>query len=103
VPGVPSFCAVAARTQWPLAERDEPLTVLPAPYGTSIPRGNVVLMKVGRHLPKVLGELAAQARLKSSALVERCGMSEEKMVLELKGNEISKSYFSTLIVKEERP
>lgn len=103
IPGVPSFCAVAARIGWPLAERDEPLTVLPAPYAEEVPRGNVVLMKVGKHLPRLTAVLCAQGRLNAAALVERCGMENEKVVLAIKGDEVSSTYFSTLIVKEERP
>lgn len=103
VPGVPSFCAVAARLQWPLAERNEPLTVLPAPYGEDVPRGNVVLMKVGKHLPRLTAELSGQGRLNAAALVERCGMDNERIIPNLNGGETSETYFSTLIVKEERP
>lgn len=103
IPGVPSFCAVAARLQWPLAERDEPLVILPAPYGKEAPRGNVVVMKVGKHLPRLSAELRAQGRLSAAALVERCGMENEKIVLAIKGDEVSSTYFSTLLVKEARP
>ena len=101
VPGIPSFCAVAARIGWPLAERDETLVVHPVPYHGEVPRGNVVLMKVGRHLPRVLAQLESQGRLGNTVLVERCGMDGERVVLSPAAGETSETYFSMMIIKEE--
>ena len=100
VPGVPSFCAIAARLLEPLAERNERLTILPAPYGTALPEGNAVVMKVGRHLPGLLAQLDRQNRLDHAALAERCGMPGERIRTNLDGSETTDTYFSTLIIKE---
>lgn len=96
VPGVPSFCAVAAKLQKPLAVRDQRLTVLSAPYDLGIPEGNVVIMKVGRHFGRVVDELSGQGRLRDAAMVEKCCMEGEKVHMEL--TEAPQSYFSTMIV-----
>ena len=51
VPGIPSFCAAAARLDMPLAENREEIHILPASYGIKeslrLP-GTKILMKAGR-------------------------------------------------------
>lgn len=100
VPGVPSFCAVAARTQVPLAEGSEVLTILPVPYETGpFPPGNLVLMKVGRHFNRLCQALGD--RLDRAVLVEKCGLPGERVLNPGDGEQPS-SYFSTMIVKQGR-
>jgi len=63
VPGVTSVTACAARAGMPLAARNERLTVLPGPLPEDELRAriagaeSVVIMKVGRHLAKILSLL----------------------------------------------
>ena len=103
VPGVPSFCAAAARLGESLTERDTPLHILPA---GSIPLdealdlpGTKVLMKAGRRLPEVVAVLERRGLLDRAALVENCGLPGERICRDLSpGAEFG--YFTTIVVKE---
>lgn len=98
VAGVPSFCAVAARAQVSLAEGAEEVTILPAPYVTEpLPRGNLVIMKVGRHFDPLCQMLGT--RLDRAVLVENCGLPRERVIIP-RSKEKPQSYFSTMIVKQ---
>lgn len=103
VPGIPSFCAAAARLGVSLTERDTPLHILPA---GSVPleealelSGTKVLMKAGRRLPKVVSALERRGLLEKASLVENCGLSGERICTEL-SQEADFGYFTTVIVKE---
>ncbi len=105
IPGVPSFCAAAARLNMPLCERDEPLLVLPASYeksrmGLHFP-GTKVLMKANRAILKTRDILEEEGLLGQACMVERCGMEDEKVYRDLGGLEENSSYFSVIIVKDQ--
>ena len=103
VPGIPSFCAAAARLGISLTERDTPLHILPA---GSVPLeealelpGTKVLMKAGRRLPKVVSALEQRGLLVKASLVENCGLPGERVCADLsQGADFG--YFTTVIVKE---
>lgn len=103
IPGVPSFCAVAARLNTSLVERNDPLHIVPGSASSeeslSLP-GTKVLMKSGRQLPAVLSLL--QERGLQGMLVENCGLPNERVYHNVASAqvEIDAGYFSTLIVKE---
>lgn len=102
VPGVPSFCAAAAALGRALCEGSEPLHILPASHGQEIPEGgNLVLMKAGKSVLEVRGELERAGRLSQAALVERCGMEGERVVTDLSGLTEATGYFSVILVKED--
>ena len=84
VPGVPSFCAAAARLGRSLTEMDLP--------------GTKVLMKSGRALPQVLEALESRGLLESSAMVQNCGLPGEQATESLKDAPQSGSYCTTLLV-----
>lgn len=104
IPGVPSFCAVAARLGESLtAGADEPLHVVPAvgdrfEEDLELP-GSLVVMKAGRSLGEVKRALAAAGRADDAALVSDCGLPTEKVAhaLEEVPDEAA-SYFTTLVV-----
>jgi len=103
VPGVPSFCAAAARLGSSLTGRDTPLHILPA---GSVPLeealdlpGTKVLMKAGRRLPEVISALEARGLLGKAALVENCGLPGERVCTDL-AREADFGYFTTVVVKE---
>lgn len=103
VPGIPSFCAAAARLGVSLTERDTPLHILPA---GSVPLeealellGTKVLMKAGRSLPNVVSALEQRGLLEKASLVENCGLPGERVCTEL-SQEADFGYFTTVIVKE---
>ena len=103
VPGVPSFCAVAARLGESLTAEGAPLHIFPAGH-TDLDQalrleGAKVLMKSGRQLPGVIEALGKAGVLDRSVLVENCGLPGERVAAPLKKGTES-GYFSTIVVKE---
>lgn len=103
VPGVPSFCAVAARLRETLTDGDTPLHVLTAAdadldKALGLP-GTKVLMKSGR-TAKVRQVLEEQGLLDHAALVTNCGLPGEAVCPGLEGAPDRAGYFSTIVVKE---
>jgi len=103
IPGVPSFCAAAARLGSSLTKRDTPLHILPAgnvPLDEALDLpGTKVLMKVGRRLPEVISTLKKKGLLEKAALVENCGLPGERVCADL-SQETDFGYFTTIVVKE---
>lgn len=102
VPGVPSFCAVAAALQTSLTDRDLPLHILPAgaqdlPALLRLP-GTKVLMKAGRSLPRIRAALAQAGLLDRTMAVQDCGMPTERVWRSLADLPDSLGYFVTLVV-----
>jgi len=104
VPGVPSFCAVAAKLNVALCERSEPLIILPGSYKQSAAfldgPGNKVLMKSASQIAKVRDELKERDLLSHAAMIERCGLPGEKIYTDLNEIDEKSSYFSVILVKE---
>ena len=99
VSGVPSFCAAAARLCIPLAERDEPLHIIPAFYtgeGLNLP-GNCVLMKSGRRIGEVKEALLRSGRKVSA--VENCTMKDERVFRRAEEIPDDAGYFTLVIAK----
>ncbi len=103
IPGVPSFCAAAARLQQPLCEKDEPLVIVP---GNCRDRqdllrlpGNAVVMKPSGSLDTLKNDLNAAGKLAGAALVERCGLPGEKVYPSL-AEASETAYFSVVLVRE---
>ena len=106
IPGVPSFCAAAARLGRALCEDGEMLHIIPASHGKereglALP-GSKVLMKAGRGVLRVREELRESGQLENAALVERCGMEGERLVYDMDELREPSGYFSIILVKEER-
>ncbi len=104
VPGVPSFCAVAAKLNVALCERSEPLIILPGSYKQSAAfldgPGNKVLMKSASQIAKVRDELKERDLISHAAMIERCGLPGEKIYKDLNEIDEKSSYFSVILVKE---
>ncbi len=103
VPGIPSFCAAAARMDISLAENRQELHILPASYqiekGLELP-GTKVLMKAGRKMSDVKQILMEKGM--DAEMVENCGMENEKVYLSAEEIPERAGYYSLLIVKERR-
>jgi precorrin-2/cobalt-factor-2 C20-methyltransferase len=103
VPGVTSVTACAARAGLPLAARNERLTVLPGPLPEDELRAriegaeSVVIMKVGRHLPKIRTVIETLGLTSQAVYVERATLPEE-VVLPLAGAPESAPYFSMILL-----
>lgn len=104
VPGVPSFCAVAAKLNISLAEGAQPLHVIPASYqgveeGLEW-NGPKVLMKTGRSMKKVKELLSEKGLLDSAKMVQKCGMEGEEIYQSMADVDENSSYFSVIVVKD---
>ena len=101
VPGIPSFCAAAARLDMPLAENREEIHILPASYGIEeslhLP-GTKILMKAGRKMPEVKKILVE--RKMDAKMVQNCGMEDEQISNSAEEIPEQAGYYSLLIVKE---
>ena len=101
VPGVPSFCAAAARLNLPLTEWDESLHLVPAVHetkGSLREPGTYVLMKAS-------SRMAATKKLlrnskKEVFAVENCGMATEKIYRGVEEIPDDAGYLSLLIAKD---
>ena len=102
VPGVPSFCAVAARLGRSLTEANTPLHILPGggegPGESLDLPGTKVLMKSGRNYPQMLEELERRDWLDQAGMVENCGLPGERIFPTLEEKPESSGYFTTIIL-----
>ncbi len=108
IPGVPSFCAVAATLGANLtSSMDAPLHVLPAGYvdmraALSLPGGKV-FMKAGRSLDALSDALRDGDLLDRAGLVRDCGLPTQAVVPDLSDErargEAAGGYFTTVVVR----
>lgn len=101
VPGVTSFCAVAARLDESLTDMDEPLHIFPAgawnvEEALAYP-GTKVLMKSGKSLHQVLEALSRTGA--SASMVSNCGLPGEIVCRDLKQAPADAGYFATIVVR----
>lgn len=106
VPGIPSFCAVAARLNDSLTEAEEALHVIPASY-TGVEealnlKGTKVLMKSGKSIPEIKNLLKEMPQQPTVKMVERCGMEGERVFENIEEIDENASYFSVIIVQERK-
>ncbi len=105
VPGVPSFCAAAARLNTTLCEGAEPLLILPASHGREalleVP-ANKVFMKAGRSILDLQAQLRQRGQLEGASMVENCGMADERIYEHFADLQEPSGYFSLVIAKEGR-
>ena len=103
IPGIPSFCAAAARLDEGLVENQEELHVIPASYeiesGLELP-GTKVLMKAGKKMPYV--KQMVQEKHLQIRMVENCGMKAEQIYESVEEIPDAASYYSLLILKEAK-
>ena len=103
VPGVTSITACAARAGMPLAARNERVTVLPGPLPEEELRAriegaeSVVIMKVGRHLPKIRGVIESLGFGGQAVYVERASLPGE-VVCPLAEAPEKAPYFSMILL-----
>jgi precorrin-2/cobalt-factor-2 C20-methyltransferase len=106
VPGISAIAAAAARLGWPLARKDEILTVCPGTYhsddiGPILDRGGPSCwLKAARILPRLVAELRKRGRLGQAALVERVGWPDERVFRNLEeALDRDLSYFALVLVR----
>ena len=104
VPGVTSFCAVAARLGESLCERSDRLLIVPASHKDvedclSVD-ANLVFMKAGREIGALKETLRSHGLLDRASLVENCGMEGERVWHRMADMPDDSGYFSVVIVKK---
>ena len=103
IPGVPSFCAVAARLNTALCEKSERLLIVPASHGAVDDclalDANLVFMKAGKEIGALKETLAAHALLDKASMVANCGMAGERVYPRFAQMEEG-GYFSVVLVKK---
>jgi precorrin-2/cobalt-factor-2 C20-methyltransferase len=104
VAGVTGMSGCWAAAGMPIAQGDDVFTVLPATLPeTELARrladaDAVVVMKVGRHLPKLRRALETSGRLPRAIYVERGTMSEEKLIPLAAKLDDDAPYFAVVLV-----
>jgi len=108
VPGVTSFCAAAALTDFALGEGKIPLTIVPAADDLTTVRdalrrgGTVALMKIGDRLADVLDALEEQGCLDRAVLVARAGQAGQRVETNLRelrrAGDARAGYLSVILV-----
>lgn len=103
IPGVPSFCAVAAELNMGLTEMGKPLHIIPASHeglAESLAlSGSKILMKTGKSMPAVKQALKDAGLYEKASLVQNCGLPDEKVCHSLDKADEDPSYFTTILVK----
>ena len=107
-PGVTSYCAVAAATEFPLGEGKEHVLILPCPDELPELRAAiewhdiVVLMKIGKRLPAVLALLEEMGIAGNCAFARHVGMDDEVIHSGVHNMEPEKSlgYLATMLIRK---
>ena len=103
VPGVPSFCAAAARLNLSLCQGSEPLLIVPASHGAEgllDVKANKVFMKAGKSILELQSQLKDRGLLDHAAMVENCSMENERVYPRFADLQEASGYFSLVIAKE---
>ena len=105
IPGVPSFCAVAAALGGGLCEGSERLMIVPASHkdvsDCLAVDANYIFMKAGREIGRLRDTLAEQGLLDHAAMVENCGMETERVFPRFAEAPADSGYFSVVVVKRD--
>ena len=107
VPGVTGMSGCWTRAGTPITWGDDVLTVLPAtlPHAALVERlratDAAVLMKLGRHLPKVRAALAEAGVLERAVYVERGTMAGERVIALRDKPDDDAPYFSMVLLPGE--
>jgi precorrin-2/cobalt-factor-2 C20-methyltransferase len=103
VPGVTSVSACTGAAALPLAARNETVTILPGPLPDARlaerlrAADAVVIMKVGRHLPRLRALVAAEGYLARATYVERATLGTER-IMPLSDAPEEAPYFSMILI-----
>ena len=104
IPGVASFCAVAAVLGRSLTEMEQPLHIYPAgasdlDAALALP-GTKVLMKSGKAIGETAAALSRHGLAETSAMVADCGLPTQQVFETMTGLPEKISYFATVIVPD---
>lgn len=102
IPGITSFCAAAAELGISLCENKDQLHIIPGTYApTEALRYPGVKVMMKNNLPETLKALREGGQ--KAAMVENCGLPNQRVYPTLEEIPEDAGYFSLLIVKEAQP
>lgn len=105
IPGVTSFCAVAARLNIPLCERSERLMIVPASHkdidDCLAVDANYVFMKAGSEINALKDKLTEHGIIDGASMIENCGMEGERVFKNFADMPEGSGYFSVVIAKNK--
>jgi len=107
VPGVSAINAAAARVRWPLAQKDEPLLILPAHYHAANLRcwleqvPNVCLLKPAKALAAIADAVHSAGR--EAVFVEEVSTDREWITHDLASAAGRGNYFSLVLTRTPHP
>ncbi len=100
IPGVTSFCAVAARLGRSLTRMEEPLHILPGSAeldsALALP-GTKVIMKSGKAIHETAAALERCGMAANAGMVADCGLETEQVYTDLRHLPEEVSYFATIV------
>lgn len=104
IPGVPSFCAVAATLGENLTpQMDTPLHIVPAGFDDLEEvlgyHGAKVIMKAGKPLEQVKKTLREVGQYEKASLVQNCGLPDQCVAHTLDEAEENGGYFTTMVIR----
>ena len=103
IPGVPSFCAAAARLDISLTTAKKPLVIIPGDAESMDALleidGTKVLMKSGRSIADTVKKLENLNLANGACAVENCGMENERVIRDVRELTSGAGYFTTIIIK----
>ena len=100
IPGVTSFCAVAARLGRSLTRMEEPLHILPgsAELDSALAlTGTKVIMKSGKAIHETAAALERRGMAANAGMVADCGLETEQVYTDLRHLPEEISYFATIV------
>ncbi|MEG2081905.1 MAG: precorrin-2 C(20)-methyltransferase [Oscillospiraceae bacterium] len=105
IPGVTSFCAVAAELTMGLTTMNKAVHIIPASSGISLSQalemeGTKVLMKSGTSIATVKKAIEDKGLCGKTQLVQNCGLPNQVVCKDISKAKDDASYFTTIIVKE---
>lgn len=104
IPGVTSFCAVAAELGQSLTNMGSALTVIPGSFphlAEELARpGTKVIMKSASALPEVKRLLEEHGLTDKAAMAVNCGLPGQKLYQDIRQSDGTEGYFTTILVQE---
>lgn len=104
IPGVTSFCAVAAELGMSLTSMGKPMTIIPGSFDnvdTELDRpGSKVIMKSASALPAVKQLLEEKGIIDKASMVANCGLENQIVIKNMKDAKGDEGYFVTVLVQE---
>lgn len=108
IPGVPAFCAIAGRLQYPLVEGNDIISVIPA---TAEPdkiqkvlavSDNAVIMKVYKNFDQIVSALKDEDLTDNAIMVSRCGLPDEECIDNIEQVKEVPNYLSTILTRRNK-